>query len=78
LEVADGLANKGHKVGILNPSDPIAVRKGRIGMYWNRGHIALEELMAVQTTLLLHHIDVNPELWDKKLEDIDPPPAFDT
>ena len=31
------------KSGILNPSDVLAVRKGRMGMHWYHGHIALEQ-----------------------------------
>lgn len=67
MGLADYIArhNADARVGILNPSDPVAVRKGAMGMYWNGYHIALEELMAVQTTLLLQHVNVNPVLWGK-------------
>ena len=37
------------RVGILNPSDKQALRDGRMGMLWYGGHIALEEILAVQT-----------------------------
>ena len=32
-------------------------------MYWDGGHVALEELLAMQTTLLLHHKGVNATLY---------------
>ena len=63
MSLADHLSRKGHKAGILNPSDIQAVREGYIGMYWDGGHVALEELLAMQTTLLLHHKGVNPTLY---------------
>ena len=66
LGLAIALARKGFPTGILNPSDVEAVRNGGMGMYWNGGHIALEELLAVQTTVLLQHIDLNPGLWRTK------------
>jgi hypothetical protein len=50
-------------VGILNPSDVLAIRRGWIGMYWDGGHIALEELMALQTTMLTQHVGLNRELF---------------
>jgi hypothetical protein len=65
LGIAHYLANKGKSVAILNPSDAQAVREGSMGMYWNYGHAAVEELLAVQTTLLLQHIDINADLWAK-------------
>ena len=49
--------------GVLNPSDVQAVRQGFIGMFWNRGHVALEEILALRTTLLLQHVSLNPQLW---------------
>ena len=61
--LADHLSRHGQRAGILNPSDVEAVRKGYIGMYWDGGHIALEKLLAMQTTLLLHHKGVNPTLY---------------
>lgn len=61
--LARELSRRGHRSGILNPSDPQALRQGAMGMYWYKGDIALEELLAVQTTLLLQHIDVNPAMW---------------
>jgi hypothetical protein len=65
LGIAHYLANKGKSVAILNPSDAQAVREGSMGMYWNYGDAAVEELLAVQTTLLLQHIDINADLWAK-------------
>ena len=57
------------RLGIMNPSDVVALRRGNIGMYWDGGHVALEEVMAVQTTILLHHRGVNPTLFtDKRLQ----------
>ena len=58
--LADHLSRQGQRAGILNPSDVQAVRRGYIGMVWDGGDIALEELLAMQTTLLLHHKGVNP------------------
>jgi hypothetical protein len=54
LSLADSISdeNPDAKVGILNPSDAQAVREGAMGMYWNGGHIALEELLGVFTTML--------------------------
>lgn len=66
LEIAAHLGSKKLKTGILNPSDAFAVRSGFLGMFWTGRHIALEELLAVQTTLLLQHRDVNPELWETR------------
>lgn len=51
------------KVGLLNPSDVHAVRQGFIGMYFDGGHIAMEEMMALQTTLVLAHRDINKALY---------------
>ena len=34
-----------------------------MGMYFLGGHIALEEVLAVQTLIVLQHIDVNPTVW---------------
>jgi hypothetical protein len=50
-------------VGMLNPSDVQALRHGWVGMYWDGGHIALEEVLAMQTTLLLHHVGLNKALY---------------
>ncbi|CUG93464.1 Hypothetical protein, putative [Bodo saltans] len=50
-------------VGMLNPSDVQALRHGWVGMYWDGGHIALEEVLAMQTTLLLHHVGLNKSLY---------------
>ena len=65
LTIADRLSSQGHSSGILNPSDVEAVRKGHIGMFWDGGHIALEEIIALQTTLLLHHRSLNVSLWER-------------
>jgi hypothetical protein len=49
------------RVGMLNPSDVYAVRKGHIGMFFDGGgHIAVEELLAVSTTALTMHRGLNP------------------
>lgn len=53
----------GYTTGMLNPSDWEAIMHGKLGMYWNGGHIALEEVIALTTTLLLHHGDVLSELY---------------
>lgn len=50
-------------VGMLNPSDAHAVRFGRIGTFFDGGHIALEEYMAVATTMLTMNRSLNPDLW---------------
>ena len=52
------------QAGILNPSDVQAIRHGWVGMYWDGGHVALEELLATCTTLLLHHVGVCRELYE--------------
>ena len=57
VAVAALLAERGIPAAILNPSDPEAVRCGKMGMYWDGGHIALEEILALQTTLLLQVCD---------------------
>jgi hypothetical protein len=61
--LARSLTEKKRTAGILNPSDAEAVRKGCMGMYLHGKHIALEEVIAVQTTLMLQHIDMNKRLW---------------
>eukprot|EP01064_Diplonema_japonicum_P004437 TRINITY_DN1288_c3_g1_i1.p1 TRINITY_DN1288_c3_g1~~TRINITY_DN1288_c3_g1_i1.p1 ORF type:complete len:485 (+),score=71.15 TRINITY_DN1288_c3_g1_i1:59-1513(+) len=71
VTLADELASSGHASSLLNPSDVEAVRKGYIGMYWDGGHIALEELLALQTTLLLHHRGLNKALWSSPATEID-------
>jgi hypothetical protein len=65
IALADQLSRNGVKAGILNPSDAQAIRNGYIGMFWDGGHIAVEELLATQTTLLLQHRGVNPELFNQ-------------
>lgn len=54
-------------VGMLNPSDVEATRLGRIGMYFEGGHIALEEYIAVSTTVLTMNRYVNPDLWNNPM-----------
>ena len=61
--LARSLIGQNKTAGILNPSDAEAVRKGCMGMYLHGKHIALEEVLAVQTTLMLQHIDMNKRLW---------------
>ena len=76
LVIADRLARSGLNVGLLNPSDPLALQAGYLGMFFVRrdshhsvppvfdnGNIALEEFIALQTTLLLHHKGANPDLY---------------
>ena len=70
IGITNYLNKKGITTGFLNPSDVQAVRQGAMGMFWFNGHIALEELLAVQTTLLLHHVDINPSAWRKQSEPI--------
>ena len=65
LEVAVWLRQRGCSVGLLNPSDVLAVRKGHIGMFFDGGgHLALEEILAVSTTALTMNRQLNPRLWD--------------
>lgn len=66
VTLADQLARQpeGPQPGLLNPSDPLAVRAGYVGMFWDGGaSIGMEELLAVQTTLLTQHKGPNPDLW---------------
>lgn len=67
VELADQLRRSllGVTVGLLNPSDPLAVRAGYLGMHWEggRGTYALEELLALRTTLLMGHAGLNPGPW---------------
>lgn len=55
----------GVRAGVLNPSDWQALHPdiGAIGLNWDSGHIALEEVMATKTTLLFQHKGMNPELF---------------
>lgn len=48
----------------LNPSDAEATRLGRIGMFFDGGHIALEEYIAVATTVLTMNRYLDPDLWN--------------
>lgn len=64
LEVADTLVRRhGVRSGVLNPADWQTMVNGKAGLYWDGGHVALEELMAVKGTLLLQHVGLNPGLW---------------
>lgn len=50
--------------GLLNPADPLAVRAGYMGMFWDGGmNPGAEELLALQSTLLVQHKGPNPSLW---------------
>lgn len=64
LDTAHALNKAGHRVGLLNPSDPLAVRAGYLGMFWDNGNFRVEELLALRTTLLLGHRDVATTLWN--------------
>jgi hypothetical protein len=66
VALAAMLSDAGYRTGLLNPSDVEALRRGYVGMYWDGGHIALEEVLALQTTLLLHHANVTPALFHDK------------
>jgi hypothetical protein len=68
IDIADRLDqitqdNPDSRVGMLNPSDPLAIHLGGLGQNWEMGHIALEEIMALQTTLLAGNIGFNPDPW---------------
>lgn len=64
LDTAHALNRAGHRVGLVNPSDPCAVRAGYLGMFWDNGNFRVEELLALRTTLLLGHRDVATTLWN--------------
>ena len=82
LEIADTIQRSGFyglKTGILNPSSPEAVRHGYIGSYWQGNREpSSEQLMAVQTTLLLQHVDLNPKLWKESEIQRYKPTLFDS
>ena len=63
MDIAIQLSRNKKRTGILNPSDVQALRHGWIGMYWDDGHIALEEIIGMQTTALLQHVGLNPKLY---------------
>lgn len=64
LDIAEELVDRQIlRTGILHPSTAPAVRQGFLGGRWYKGPIGMEELLAVQTTVLLHHRDVNEDLW---------------
>lgn len=49
LDIAQDLASKGVKCSLLNPGDP----SGIPGQFWEAGHIALEEMIALFSTLII-------------------------
>ena len=53
----------GLRAGIVNPSDVVALRTGSIGMYWDGGHVALEEVLFTQLLLCIQHRDLNEGLY---------------
>ena len=65
VQIAEWLAQLRplRRVGLLNPSDVQAVSQGKIGMFWYSGDVALEEILALSTTVLFQHVDLNPDLW---------------
>jgi hypothetical protein len=77
LDLALHLSRADFRAGILNPSDADAVLRGSIGMYWLGHHIAFEELLAVQTTLLLQHKDFDPIPWKNRSVPVDQIPMSD-
>lgn len=52
-----------YKYGILNPSDVVGTRCGYLGNGFDRVYYALEEILALQTTLLAGHRDICTSLW---------------
>jgi hypothetical protein len=56
----------GLRAGIVNPSDVVALRTGSMGMLWDSGDVALEEVLFTQLLLCIHHRDLNGELYDAK------------
>jgi hypothetical protein len=77
LDIALALHRDGRKTGFLNPSDGKAVLDGAIGMYWLGMDIALEEVIAVQTTLLLHSKAFDStKYWNRSTAVNDLPPSL--
>ena len=62
------------KSGFLNPADVVALRTGFMGMDWDDGPVAFEQIVAMETTLLLQYIGANPEAWQRDRIDIVTPP----
>ncbi len=63
LDVAQTGARCGLKMGVLNPGDP----SGMAGQFWEGGHIALEEMMALFSTMVLsQHSGANPDIIGDK------------
>lgn len=66
IHITDRLSEffeKDNSVALVNPSDYEAVREGKIGMYFDGGHIAVEEMLALSTTVLTMHVKINSSLW---------------
>ena len=77
LDIALALHRDGKTTGFLNPSDSKAVLDGAIGMYWLGRDIALEEVIAVQTTLLLHSKAFDSmKYWNRSTAVNDLPPSL--
>ena len=64
------------KVALLNPSDVYAVCMGNIAMFFDGGHIAVEELYGVHCTILLQHEKLNKDLWTNENRRINLTPEF--
>ena len=81
IPLADFLGREyGVRAGLLNASDAHAVRQGFLGMYFDGGDAALEEQLAVQTSMLLQHRAINPKLYDDptRRHAVDLPPMSNT
>lgn len=62
LDIAHHGAKKGYKIALFNPGDG----SGIPGQFWLKGHIALEEMFGLFTTLLVaQHPHCNPLVRDK-------------
>jgi hypothetical protein len=76
-DIALALHRDGKRPGFLNPSDGKAVLDGAIGMYWLERNIALEEVIAVQTTFLLHSkVFDSMKYWNRSTAVNDLPPSL--
>ncbi len=63
LDIAHHGAQKGYKVALFNPGDG----SGIPGQFWLNGHVALEEMFGLFTTLLVaQHPHCNPKVTDAK------------
>ena len=65
---ADRLARNNICAGILNGTPYLQTDRAPAA---DNGHIAVEELVALQTTLLLHHRGSNPELYTNEKDRFD-------